>query len=192
MTARHLLIAACMALSAPALAQSTLPEIPPVSPTAPGDTGTPIFVTPAPMTAPIPTKPSTPPALSKLPDVNLNLFVPRTVTGKLNLNLTVRNARTTPISFGLARQNDQDCAFAPLVRVLRVGTREVVYPRAGTRAPLCTQEMQSKTAPAKGMVSFTRTLNLPAGDYVIESWLSGFADGTPVKLSASPMRVTVK
>lgn len=168
MTCRSLLLGAALALCASAGAQSTLPDLSPVS----------VATTTA---APNPA----------LADVTVNLFVPSSVSGPFTVNLTARNARPAPITFSFKRVNEQGCAFAPTIRVLRVGTREVVYPQ-GPSGRLCTQELLRKTAPARGLAAFTRPLTLPSGDYLIEGWIDGFADGVPFRQVAKPVRVTVR
>lgn len=172
--------------TAPASPPATLPEIPPV--TTPQPTTPPATATPA-----VPTAPSVPaPAAVALPGVQANLFVPRTVTGKVGLTFTVRSSRETPITFRVRRDNDQNCATAPQVRVLEVGTRAVIYPPAGASPRLCAQDLETRTAPAKGNVTFTRELELAPGEYMVESWLTGFADDLLVKVPAAPVRITVK
>ncbi|PNY82530.1 hypothetical protein [Deinococcus koreensis] len=180
----------CAALALPALAQATasLPEIPPVPP----QTGTPGEIAPTPIPAPgkpAPAKPA--PAPVPLADVAANLFTPRSVTGPLKLTFTIRNTGTRTLVFGARRDNAQNCAVAPLLRVVRVGTGEVVYPTPGAKR-LCTQDFIVKSAPVKGNASYSRELTLPVGEYMLESWFAGLANGVPVKLPAPAMRVTVK
>lgn len=124
--------------------------------------------------------------------VSATLAAPRTVLGPVNLTLTLKSARPVPVSFSLGRDNSQNCAFAPSVRVLRVGTREVVYPPPGEGPRLCTQELLSKAAPARGSAVFTRALDLAPGEYMIEGWFTGLADDQRVKLPAQPVRVSVR
>lgn len=176
-------LAAAQAPAAPQTAPGTLPEIPPViMPVAPA--------APAPAT---PTAPSVPaPAAVALPEVQANLFVPRTVTGKVNLTFTVRSSSKAPITFSVRRDNEQNCAAAPQVRVLEVGTRAVVYPVPGASPRICAQDLETKTAPANGNVTFTRELELAPGEYMVESWLTGFANDLLVKVPAAPVRITVK
>lgn len=192
MKPRTLLLTALLTLPLLAAAQgteptpSTLPEIPPV--TAPLPSTPPAAPAPA-----MPTAPSVPaPAAVALPDVQANLFVPRTVTGKVGLTFTVRSSRAAPITFSVRRDNDQNCTTAPQVRVLEVGTRAVVYPPPGAAPRICAQDLETKTAPAKGNVTFTRELELAPGEYMVESWLTGFANDLLVKVPAAPMRITVK
>ncbi|PYE55841.1 hypothetical protein [Deinococcus yavapaiensis] len=113
-----------------------------------------------------------------------------TVTGgKVNVSATVRNTTSTSQTLSLGRNNFQECAFAPHVRVLRVGTRDVVYPRAEPR--ICTQELRAETLAANGEFKFERDLNLEPGEYVVEVWVKGFANDAPVFLSGQPVRVNV-
>ena len=185
MKPRVLLVSVLLTLPVLAAAQDTsLPEIPPMTAPLPSPPAEP----PAPSTAPsVPT-----PAAVALPEVSANLFVPRTVTGPVGLTFTVRNSSASAITFSVRRDNDQNCVTAPQVRVLQVGTREVVYPVPGAAPKLCAQDLETKTAPARGNVTFTRTLDLPAGDYMVESWLTGFANDLLVKVPGAPMRITVK
>ena len=83
-------------------------------------------------------------------------------------------------------------AAAPQVRVLEVGTRAVVYPVPGASPRICAQDLETKTAPANGNVTFTRELELAPGEYMVESWLTGFANDLLVKVPAAPVRITVK
>ncbi|CAM4146584.1 hypothetical protein [Deinococcus marmoris] len=200
MKPRALLLTALLTLPVLAAAQdaapATLPEIPPVMtplPVSPPSVPTsPAPTTPLPTPA-MPTAPSTPaPAAVALPDVQANLFVPRTVTGKVALTFTVRSTRATPITFSVRRDNEQNCSTAPQVRVLEVGTRAVVYPLPGASPRICAQDLETRTAPARGNVSFTRELELAPGEYMVESWLTGFANNLLVKVPAAPMRITVK
>ncbi|GBF04301.1 hypothetical protein DAERI_010473 [Deinococcus aerius] len=172
MSSRVLALVALLALPFPVAAQQVPPGSPATTP-APGSTAT----------------PSTPASLS---GVTATLTAPRNVTGSVPLTLTLKSSLAEPITFGVGRDNDQNCAFAPTVRVLRVGTREVVYPAPGAEPRICTQELLTKTAPAGGSAVFTRDLNLPAGDYIIEGWFGGFAHDERVKVPAQPVRVTVR
>ena len=147
------------------------------TPNAP-PSGAPVFAAPAPL-------PTT------LDRVSASLKAVQTGT-VLSLNLTLLNGQSKAIVFSAGRDSTQNCAAAPLVRVLRVGTREVVYPAGEKR--ICTQEQTTKTALLGGSTVFSRTLNLAPGEYVIESWFQGFAGQTQsrVKLSAPPLRISVK
>jgi len=124
--------------------------------------------------------------------VDATLRAPRRVTGPVPLTLTLSSSRAAPVPLSLGRDNDQNCAFALTVRVLRVGTREVVYPAPGDEPRICTQELLTRTLPAQGRAVFSRTLTLPAGEYMIEGWFAGFADEGRVKVPAQPVRVTVR
>lgn len=140
------------------------------------------------------THPTTPPVMApaRLDNVSAVLSVPRTVTGKVPLTLTLKSNRTAAVKLEVPRDNEQNCATAPTVRVLRVGSREVVYPPAGQSPRLCAQDLRSDTLGAGKQVGYLRDLDLPAGEYMIEGWLTGFADGLRVKVPAQPVRVTVK
>ncbi len=190
MKPRALLLSVLLTLPVLAAAQdaapATLPELPPVVAPLPGTP--PVKPTPA-----APTAPSVPaPAAVALPEVQANLFVPRTVTGKVGLTFTIRNSSAAPITFSVRRDNDQNCAAAPQVRVLEVGTRAVVYPVPGASPRLCAQDLETRTAAARGNVTFTRELELAPGEYMVESWLTGFANNLLVKVPAAPVRITVK
>lgn len=194
MTSRSALPGAVLvwaALTLPALAAASLPEIPPVPPQTSTPTVPPAPVLPVTAPAPAPAKPAPAPAAVPLADVAAHLFVPRTVTGPLNLTFTIRNTGTRTLIFGARRDNAQNCAVAPLLRVVRVGSQAVVYPVPGEKR-LCAQDFITKSAPAKGNVSFARELALPAGEYMLESWYLGLANGVLVKVPAPPQRVTVK
>ncbi|GAA4021961.1 hypothetical protein GCM10022631_40300 [Deinococcus rubellus] len=183
-----------------ALAQTNLPEIPPVNqplpiPAQPAPLP-PIPAQPAPL-PPIPTQPSPPPTLILpapviLDKVGATLSAPRTVSGEFTLSLSLKNDQAAALDFSAGRDSEQNCAAAPSLRVLQVGTRAVIYPTGEKR--ICTQEQQIQTAPAGGSATFTRTLTLPAGEYMVEGWFQGFAGkaGQQVKVSAQPVRISVK
>ena len=187
-----------LALSAlpTAAAQTDMPEIPPVPAPLPEIAPTPPTPTVPNMPTPTPTLPAAPaqpaPAYGTLDKVAASLSVPRTVSGEFTLSLTLQNKQATSLGFSAGRDSDQNCAAAPMVRVLQVGTRAVIYPTGEQR--ICTQEMTSQTAPAGGTATFRRTLTLPAGEYMLEGWFQGFAGegGNRVKVSAPPVRITVK
>lgn len=171
MISRLLALAVLLALPPAALVQNLAP-----APPAPPGGAVPVTLTRVPV----------------LPKgVAATLRAPRSVTGALPVTLTLSSELATPLTLGAGRDNRQHCAFAPSVRVLRVGTREVVYPASGA-ARLCTQELLTKTLPAGGRAEFTRDLDLPPGEYMVEGWFSGFADDVRVKVPAQPVRVTVR
>ncbi|WP_027481403.1 hypothetical protein [Deinococcus pimensis] len=116
----------------------------------------------------------------------------RTTTGAagVKVDLTLRNTTATDVALMAGRSNSQQCAFPPHVRVLRVGTREVVYPSGEPR--ICTQELRTETVTANGTLTLSRTLDLPAGEYVVEVWWQGFANDEAAKVPAQPVRVTVQ
>jgi len=173
-------------LSLPAAhAQTDLPEISPVTPSSA-----------SPLPAPAQPNSAQPtlvlPAPIMLDKVGATLSAPRNVSGEFTLRLNLTNNQAAALDFSAGRDNEQNCAAAPLVRVLQVGTRAVIYPTGEKR--ICTQEQQIQTAPAGGSATFTRTLILPAGEYMIEGWFQGFAGkaGQLVKVSAQPVRISVK
>lgn len=179
MLPRLLALAALLAL--PAHAQDLAPAPPPTQSAEP------------PPLEPLPTStPASTPTYASLNNVTASLSAPRQVSGPVPLILTLRSSRAAPLALAAARDNDQNCAAAPTVRVLRVGTREVVYPAPEASPLLCTQELLNRSVPAGGSVTFTRDLALPAGEYMIEGWFAGFADNLRVKVPAQPVRVTVR
>lgn len=152
-------------------------------------------VLPAPVLLETPAVPEPVPAATlpaRLDNVSAVLSAPRSVKGKVPLTLTLKSSRAAAVKLEVPRDNEQNCATAPTVRVLKVGSREVVYPKPGQEPRLCAQDLRSDTVAAKGQVQYTRDLDLPAGEYMIEGWLTGFADGLRVKVPAQPVRVTVK
>jgi|GEM_PF-4866509 len=112
----------------------------------------------------------------------------------VTIQVIVRNTTSGAQTLSFSRNSQQNCAFAPHVRVLRVGTREVVYPNPAAEGSICTQELRSESVPGNGEHRLTRTLPLPAGEYMIEVWVRGFGgdDVGPVFIKAQPVRVTVK
>ena len=118
--------------------------------------------------------------------------VPRSATAAegVAVEITVKNAGAADQVVSFGRSSAQNCAFAPHVRVLKVGTREVVYPSGEPR--ICTQELRGETVPAGGEAKFTRTLDLAPGEYMIEGWAKGFAGDAQVFLPGEPGRVSVK
>lgn len=133
------------------------------------------------------TRPSPP----TVPGLSATLSAPRSVSGEVPLTLTLQSSRGA-VTLGVGRDNEQNCATAPRVRVLRVGTREVVYPAPGAEPRLCAQDLETRSLPAGGRTVFTRRLALPAGEYMIEGWLTGFVADAAGKVPAAPVRVTVK
>lgn len=123
-------------------------------------------------------------------NLSATLQIPRTVSTEFSLNLVLQNSQTAPLTFSVGRDSDQNCAAAPSVRVLEVGTRKVVYPTGDKR--ICTQEMVERTAPAGGTAIFERTLKLPVGEYMVEGWFQGFISGQLIKSGAQPVRISVK
>ena len=191
MKLRALLLLPLLGLAA---AQSTvLPPVTPAPPSVPALVETPALpepTTPAPATEPVEVPAAVQPA--RLDNVSAALSAPRTVKGKLPLTLTVKSSRAAAFKLDVPRDNEQNCVTAPTVRVLRVGSRDVVYPIAGASPRLCAQDLRSDTVGARGQVSYVRDLDLPAGEYMVEGWLTGFADGLRVKVPAKPVRVTVR
>ncbi len=125
--------------------------------------------------------------------LGMRTTAPRYTSSPVRLTMTVSNSNSSaqPQELSAPRDNRQDCSFGPLVRVLEVGTRRVVYPPAEDSAQpmLCAQDMFMETVPAGGSLKLERSLNLPKGDYMIESWF-GSAGGS-LRLSSEPVRVTV-
>jgi hypothetical protein len=92
--------------------------------------------------------------------------------GQVLLRLTLSNASPEAVDLTLSRAGRQSCTTAPHVRVLRAGTREVVYPRGDEAAVvLCLAGTPTYRAPAGGQVTFDRTLDLSAGRYVVEAYV---------------------
>lgn len=171
-----------------AAAQEIQPVNPnPATPTTPGSV--------EPLT-PVPDQPVNVPVSSILPGtltgVNATLSSPLTLKGKATLVLTLKSTLNRDVALATNRDNRQNCAFAPSIRVLKVGTREVMYPDGSGNAMLCAQDMKTDTLKAGGSVRYTRTLDLPAGEYMIEGWYQGLAGESRVKISAQPVKVTVK
>ncbi len=180
---RPLLLVSALCLSL--AAAQALPELPPAT-----TTSVPLMVEPAPM--PPVNVPVTMVLPGTLDGVSASLSAPLTVKGKATLVLTLKSTLNKDVALLTNRDNRQNCAFAPSIRVLKVGSRDVVYPDASGNAMLCAQDMSTETLKAGGSVRYTRTLELPAGEYMVEGWFLGSADGTRVKLGAQPVRVTVK
>lgn len=131
--------------------------------------------------------------VTSAPDgLSATLAAPRTASGPVDLTLTLKSALPRPVGLAVGRGSSQNCALAPSVRVLRVGTREVVYPVAGAEPRLCAQDIVTRTLPQGGQVTFTRALDLAPGEYMIEGWYAGLAEDQRVKLPAPPVRVTVR
>ncbi|MFB9994220.1 hypothetical protein ACFFLM_19885 [Deinococcus oregonensis] len=187
MTVRSALLAALLLWPVVSAGAASLPELPPM---APVENWQPIFVEPAPIpigsSVGVPSRPVAVPA-----GLSATLTAPRSVAGRVPLSLKVTNASAAAVQLGAARDNDQNCAVAPLVRVLRVGTREVVYPVAG-EPRLCAQDFRTDSAGVGEAVTYTRDLDLAPGEYMIEGWFAGSVNDAAVKISAQPVRVTVR
>ncbi|MDB5044806.1 MAG: hypothetical protein JWQ08_856, partial [Deinococcus sp.] len=177
MTCRPALLAALLlwpVLGPTSVGAVSLPELSPTTPAT--ENWQPIFAEPAPI--PIGSIPVSSP-VGVAPDpvavptgLTATLTAPRSVTGRVSLTLKVTNTSPKAVQLGAARDNDQNCAVAPLVRVLRVGTREVVYPVAG-EPRLCAQDFRTDTAGVGEAVKYTRDLDLLPGEYMIEGWFAG-------------------
>ncbi|RTR25911.1 hypothetical protein [Deinococcus radiophilus] len=154
-------------LGGAALAQSTGPSImPPISPDAAH------VVVPDNMTA--------------------RLNVQRYTSSPVTLTLTLQNLTGKQQEISSPRDNRQECSFGPMVRVLEVGTRKVVYPPEGAgNVMLCAQDMFVGTIPAGGTIKLERELELPKGDYMVESWFAGYGLGGTIKVPAEAKRLTV-
>ena len=176
MTLRALSASALLALSAWAWAGAPLPSL----------VAEPVTPLPNPATVPVGVTPVIP------GDLTATLSAPRTVTGRLPLTLILKSSRAAAVKMQIGRDNEQNCAAAPTVRVLRVGTREVVYPEPGKAPSLCAQDLRTDTLAARGQATYTRELSLAPGEYMVEGWLSGLANDVRVKVPAQPVRVTVK
>lgn len=116
---------------------------------------------------------------------------PRYTSSPVRLSIMLQNSSAQAQDLSAARDNRQGCVAGFMVRVLEVGSRKVVYPAEGGEPMLCAQDMWTQTVPAGASVRLERTLELPAGDYMIESWFGGNAGNGSVKLAAEPVRVTV-
>ncbi|WP_234009189.1 hypothetical protein [Deinococcus sp. NW-56] len=125
-------------------------------------------------------------------DVRGTLFAPRTAEGPLRVSLTLRSSLASPVELDAGRDSRQNCVFGPLVRVLRVGTREVVSPAPGSEPRLCAQDLRIWRLAAGGGVTLTRNLDLPPGEYMVEGWFAGRLGGKRVRVPAQPVRVTVR
>lgn len=130
------------------------------------------------------------PAAETAPGFSARSAAARYTSSPVRLTMTIQNTGGQAQELSAPRDSRQNCTFGPLVRVLEVGTRKVVYPPAeGQGEPmLCAQDMWMETVVAGGSVKLERTLDLPAGDYMIESW---FGSGAQAKIAAEPVRVTV-
>lgn len=188
MLPRPALLAALLLWPTLGFGAAALPELPPQT-----ENWQPIFVQPAPIPVGISSDAlgSSPGAVAVPAGLTATLTAPRTVAGRVPLSLKVANTGNAAVQLGAARDNDQNCAVAPLVRVLRVGTREVVYPVAG-EPRLCAQDFRTDAAGVGEAVTYTRDLELLPGEYMIEGWFAGSVNAAPAKLSAQPVRVTVR
>lgn len=120
------------------------------------------------------------------------LQLPRTVqAGEFSVGLTLNNAGTNTVTLTASRDSDQNCAFAPLLRVLKVGSREVVYPTCGSPR-ICTQDALNTPLAAAKSTLLERKLTLPAGEYMVEGWFGGGVDGQSAKVGAVPVRLSVQ
>ncbi|MFC4424862.1 hypothetical protein [Deinococcus navajonensis] len=97
---------------------------------------------------------------------------PHLRAGPVPVSVNVMNHTGQDVTLSLPRDSRQFCAAAPHIRILRVGTREVVYPLAYTDR-MCTMDMVSTVLKAGTVVPFTRSVTLPKGHYLIEAWIPG-------------------
>lgn len=121
------------------------------------------------------------------------LEMPRHNTGTLNIGLRLSSELTIQQEISSSRDNQQDCSFGPLLRVLRVGTREVVYPPANAEKGFCAQDMKIGQLAKDMPITYQRELELPAGDYMVEGWLIAQVDGGDrIKIPAQPRRISIE
>lgn len=186
-TAKNLLLAAAL-LSAPASATAVpmnsapipvtgqVESLPPSSAQAQPATSTPALVT-------------LPSALP--PQVTARLQARRNAAGTVVTRLTLQNVGPTNVTLTASRHSGQNCAYAPLLRVLKVGSRQVVYP---TDEPphLCTQEALNTTLKPQQSLTLEHNIKLPTGDYLLEGWFSGGINGQFQKISAAPILIKIK
>ncbi len=157
----------------PALAQTAAPALTPL-------TGT---VTTTEQTAPAANLAAT--------HLKAALILPRTVLGEVTATLQLTNAGNTAATITASREGRQNCTFAPMLRVLQVGTRKVVYPAAQQSPRICTQDALHTTLSAGQHLSLTHTLTLPPGEYMVEGWFQGSVNTQRQKVDAEPVRLTV-
>lgn len=113
--------------------------------------------------------------------------------GQLKLGMVLSNTTGQTLNIQMARDNDQDCTFGPSLRILEVGTRKIIYPQKG-EPMLCPQDIKTETIKAASKITINRSLDtiLPAGEYMVESWVKGLVNDKEVKLRAKPKRISVK
>lgn len=119
-------------------------------------------------------------ALSPAPPRIWGATEARAVPGGIEVTFDVMNSGTTRL-LTLPRASSQNCEPFLHVRVLRAGTRELVYPTR--EASLCAQDMVTLTVPAAEVsrsaalpapapeLKLSRRLNLAPGRYVVEAWI---------------------
>lgn len=117
-------------------------------------------------------------ALSPVSPYSAALDVPPGVqAGPVPITVTFTNRAEADVTLSLPRDARQSCVAAPHVRILRVGTREVVYPPAVTDR-MCTMDMVQTVVGAGASVPLSRAVTLPKGQYLIEAWVPGVRGGT--------------
>ncbi len=114
----------------------------------------------------------------------------RTANELINIVFSLQNSQPKIVSMGLTRNNTQDCTFGPFMRVLKVGTREVVYPVGNEK--ICAQDFNTAQVPAQGSLNYTRQFKLISGDYMLESWINSIIDNQVIKISAPAIRLSFK
>ncbi len=193
-----LALATSPALAHPVLAQAAgttstqtiIPDTLPATDSAAGPVDIPAAEPTSPGPVNVPTSLVLP---GKLDGVTAQLaLMPGASAGRVNVQLVLNSSLGQALQLALVRDSGQDCALAPLVRVLKVGTREVVYPPAAASPHLCAQDIRTDQLPTRGRLNYARTLPLAPGDYMLEGWWLGTADGVRVKVPAQPVRISVK
>ncbi|MDR6218887.1 hypothetical protein [Deinococcus soli (ex Cha et al. 2016)] len=112
-------------------------------------------------------------ALSPASPYSAALDVPQSVhAGPVPISVSFTNRTATDVTLALPRDARQSCVAAPHVRILQVGTREVVYPPAVTDR-MCTMDMVHTVVRAGASVPLNRAVTLPTGQYLIEAWVPG-------------------
>lgn len=185
---KALALALLLPLAAHAQTATTAPNLIPVTGTVETNT---VEAPPASTSVSSPAPATTAAPIATPVTLKAVLDVPRSAYGELNVKLTLSNLGPNSAMLVASRDSRQDCAFGPLLRVLKVGTREVVYPTQDSPR-ICTQDALNTDLGKDKSLTLTHKLRLEPGEYMLEGWFQGGVNGVARQVAAEPVRLTVR
>lgn len=93
--------------------------------------------------------------------------------GEVVVSAQLTNTQGTPLRLFWSRDPQQDCTPSLRVRVLKAGSRDVVYPNATEQQSFCTADVREQVIAPGKVHQEARTLVLAPGRYAIEVRIPG-------------------